>query len=117
MKNARPRRNACRPGWACALASWPLIAISACSVYESSLLADAAAPRGGAGADAGMGPVTTAGTGEEGRRNGYWYVGGDLAAGATLEPPASKFEMTQLIGDRSTTVAHVKATASRTGAR
>lgn len=43
------------------------------------------------------------------RRNGYWYVGGDLTAGATLEPPASKFAMTELTGDRSTTVAHVKA--------
>lgn len=42
-------------------------------------------------------------------RNGYWYVGGDLTAGATLEPPATKFTMTELSGDRSTSVAHVKA--------
>jgi hypothetical protein len=45
-----------------------------------------------------------------GPRNGYWYVGGDLSTGTTLEPPSSKFAMTELTGDRSTTVAHVKAT-------
>jgi hypothetical protein len=44
-----------------------------------------------------------------GPRNGYWYVGGDLTKGATLEPPSSKFAMTELTGDRSSSVAHVKA--------
>lgn len=186
MSRARPRRNSRPSGWACGLASWPLITISACSVYESSLLGDAAAPLGGSAADGGTGGAATAGGGTEGgghqgpsgnasagsggvavagqavdasqggsragapvhagggdaagtatsgiageasdhteliddmedgdaeieivdRRNGYWYVGGDLTAGARLEPPAGKFEMTELSAERSTTVAHVKA--------
>ena len=45
-----------------------------------------------------------------GPRNGYWYVGGDLTKGATLEPPSSKFAMAELTGDRSTSAAHIKAT-------
>jgi hypothetical protein len=42
-------------------------------------------------------------------RNGYWYVGGDLTAGATTDPPSSKFAMAKLASDRSTYAAHLKA--------
>jgi hypothetical protein len=45
-----------------------------------------------------------------GPRNGYWYVGGDPTVGATLEPPSSKFAMSELgAGGRSEYAAHLKA--------
>ncbi len=44
-----------------------------------------------------------------GLRNGYWYVGGDLTAGATTDPPSAKFAMAKLASDRSTYAAHLKA--------
>lgn len=45
-----------------------------------------------------------------GGRNGYWYVGGDLTAGATTDPPSAKFAMAKLaVSDRSAFAAHLKA--------
>ncbi len=72
----------------------------------------------GAGGDATPGPTETIDDMEDGDaeidikgpRNGYWYVGGDLTAGATTDPVSGKFMMTMLGGsDRSTFAAHVKA--------
>lgn len=183
MRNSTQSRNARRAYWAGVLASWPLVATSACSIYDASMLDGAAAPLGGSAAEAGSAGISNAGSGAvgagaaggaasgsageanggkagdapnvggsagaplagsggssgspmggsagsttvgseviddmedgdaeieiSGPRNGYWYVGGDLTKGATLEPPSSKFAMAELTGDRSTSAAHIKAT-------
>lgn len=64
-----------------ALASWPLALTSACSVYDDSLLGNAAAPLGGAAAGAG----SSAGVGGSGATAGVDAGGatGGTAAGST----------------------------------
>lgn len=187
MQNSPRNRRSWQKIAVGALASWPLLAAGACSLYDDSLLGDATAPLGGFAPEAGTGgstaavggagATTTGGTvagsaGSEsdagksgdtsslggsattpmggnagaagsaiagtggaggdpgtsttepiddmedgdpeimltGPRNGYWYVGGDLTAGATLEPPSSKFAMSELgTGGRSEYAAHLKA--------
>ncbi len=189
MRNSNTSRIAWHLPWTAwgALAGGPFLAGLACSVYDTSLLGDVAAPLGGSGTSVGAagsganggtfvvagsggggggsgaagtesggqagessstagragtptagsgGSATTgtAGTGGgggtqsgvtetiddmedgdseieiNGPRNGYWYVGGDLTPGATLDPPSSKFAMAKLAAsDRSMYASHLKA--------
>jgi len=84
----------------CALASWPLIALAACSVYEDSLLENVSAPVGGFASDPGAGassggvggagattstggkPMGNAGTEVGGKSGETSSAGGSAGAGA-----------------------------------
>ncbi|HEX2876358.1 MAG TPA: carbohydrate binding domain-containing protein [Polyangiaceae bacterium] len=83
MRKVQPHRQATRLTLLGALASWPLALASACSIYDDSLLGNAAAPLGGAAAGAGAGSgASSAGSGATGGAEANGATGGS-ASGST----------------------------------
>ncbi len=82
MKSFNQYRKASRRFMTGALASWPLVAASGCSVYDDSLLGNSAVPLGGNAASAGVGS-SVAGVGAQGDgANGGVASGGAGAVNA-----------------------------------
>jgi len=84
MRDPKPYRRATRLLALSALASWPLALASGCSVYDDSLLGNAAAPLGGTEAGAGVG-----GSGATAGIDGVGATGGSVS-GSTGTAGAGK---------------------------
>jgi hypothetical protein len=85
MRKVQPHRQPTRLVMMAALASWPLVLGSACSVYDDSLLGNSAAPLGGTAAGAGAGASiggSGAAAGDAAGATGGSAAGSTGAAGA-----------------------------------